>query len=300
MTIKQESRLKMCLSTDDFLVKNENLTKELPEYPATFAQFRNVTSQIKLLDEQQKNVLTGIARNKRDIKNSLISTAAENSGKVFAYAKVSNNKPLMDEVNFSISDLARMTDVSLRSYTEGLYKKADANLEALAKYGITAETQKKFSEALAEYNNSLAKPRVSIAERREGTKELVTLFNSVDSVLAKLDAILGIIRYTEVNFYNGYRTVRKLVNNNAGVIALKATANDISTSKPIKGAIFTFKNNGTIMKKKTANKGSFYIRNLNPGEYEVIVKKEGYKEKAATVNINGGERSELTVELEKA
>ena len=85
---------------------------------------------------------------------------------------------------------------------------------------------------------------------------------------------MGIIRYTEVNFYNGYRTVRKLVNNNAGVIALKATANDISTSKPIKGAIFTFKNNGTIMKKKTANKGSFYIRNLNPGEYEVIVKKE--------------------------
>ena len=123
---------------------------------------------------------------------------------------------------------------------------------------------------------------------------------NVASVLAKFDSILGIIRYTEVNLYNGYRTVRKLVNNNAGVIALKATANDISTSKPIKGAIFTFKNNGTIMKKKTANKGSFYIRNLNPGEYEVIVKKEGYKEKAATVNINGGERSELTVELEKA
>ena len=298
MTNKQESRLKMCISSDEFLVKNDSLVKDLPEYPATYAEFKNAVDKIKLLDEQQRNVLTGIARDKRDIKTSLIGIAAENSGKIFAYARVSNNKPLMDEVNFSMSDLARMTDVSLRSYAEGLYKKVEANLEALAKYGITADTQKKYSEALAAYNNSLGKPRVSIAERREGTKEMASLFNSVDVLIEKLDAIIGIIRYNEVNFYTGYRTVRKLVNNNAGVIALKATANDSKTSKPIKGVSFSFKSNGTTIKKKTAEKGSFHIRNMNPGPYEVVVKKDGYKEKVVTVNISDGERSELVVELE--
>jgi uncharacterized membrane protein len=37
---------------------------------------------------------------------------------------------------------------------------------------------------------------------------------------------------------------------------------------------------------------------MNKGTYDVVVKKEGYKEKIVTVSINEGERSELKVELE--
>jgi len=300
MTINQESRLKMGMSVDEFLVRNEKLTKDLPEFPATFTELRNTLSQIKLIDEQQKNVRTGITKDKRDIKNTLITLAAENSGKIFAFARVSNNKSLMDEVNFSLSELTRMTDVGLRTYAEALYKKAELILELLAKYGITAETQKKYAETLAAYNNSITKPRVSIAEKREATKELTILFHTADSLISKLDAIIGIIRYNEAKFYNGYRTVRKLVNTNSRVIALKAVANDIKTSEPLKGVLFTFKSNGTTITKKTADKGSFHIRNMSAGTYEVVVKKEGYKEKVVTVSINDGERSELKVELEMA
>jgi hypothetical protein len=300
MTIKQEIRLKMYLSVDDFLAKNENLTKALPEFKASLTEFKDAINKIKLIDEQQENIRTGIAKDKRDIKNSLIALAAENSGKVFALAKVSKDKPLMDEVNFSISEVGRMTDVALRTYAEKLFKRIETMLESLAGYGITAETQKQFSETISAYNNSLSKPRVGIAEKREATKELKTLFSTADAILGKIDAILGIIRYNEVKFYEGYKTVRKLVDTNAGVVALKAGASDLSTSEPIKGVIFTFKLNGTVLTKKTAEKGSFYIRNMKPGTYEVAVKKEGYKEKVVTVNINDGERSELSVELEKA
>ena len=62
MNIKQESRIKMNLSTEEFLIKNEALTKDLPEYEATFAEFRNNINQIQLIDEQQQNVRTGIAK----------------------------------------------------------------------------------------------------------------------------------------------------------------------------------------------------------------------------------------------
>ncbi len=290
----------MCLSVDEFLLKNENQIKDLPEFPETITDFRKTIGQIKLIDEQQKNIRTGVTKDKREAKNSLTASAAENSLKVFAFARVANNNPLMDEVNFSISELARMTDVGLRTYSEALYKKVELFLESLDKYGITAETQKKFAEALATYNNSIAKPRVSVAEKSEATKELATLFIAADSLLEKLDAILGIIRYNEVKFYNGYKSVRKLVNVRSGAVALKATANDLLTKKPLRGVYFTFRSNGTIIIKKTADKGSFHIRNMNTGTYEVVVKKQGYKEKFATVSINDGERSELKVELEMA
>ena len=300
MTNKQEIRLKMYLSVDEFLTKNESLTKALPEFPASIAEFKDVISKLSLIDEQQKSVRTGVAKSKRDIKNNLIALTAENSGKVFAFAKVSKDKKLMDEVDFSISEVGRMTDITLKTYSETLYKKIVSMLETLAEYGISADTQKEFSDTIAAYNDSLSKPRVGIAEKRETTKELKLLFAEADKMVGKIDAILGIIRYDEVKFYEGYKTVRKLVNTNAGVVALKAEANDISTSKPIKGVTFTFRSNGTVLSKKTAEKGSFYIRNMDPGTYEVSVNKEGYKEKVVTVNISDGERNVVKVELEKA
>lgn len=300
MTNKQESKFKMSLSTDEFLVKNENLTKDLPEFGATITEFRDTLVKIKTIDGQQENVRTGVAKSKREIKNSLIILAAENSGKVFAFAKVSNNKPLMDEVNFSISDLGRMTDVAFRTYADELNKKMLTLLDSIGKYGITAETQKKYADALAAYEDKLVKPRISIAEKREATKELQTLFISLDSHLSKLDAIIGIIRYTEVKFYNGYRTVRRLVNTNSGEVALKATAKDITSSEPLKGVLFTLTSDGTVLSKKTADKGSFHIKNMKPGTYKVVVKKDRYKGQEMTVEISDGGRNELTVELEKA
>ena len=89
-------------------------------------------------------------------------------------------------------------------------------LETLANYGINAETQKTFVEAIAAYNNSIVKPRVGIAEKREATKELEKLFEASEKILDKLDAIMFVIRFKDVNFYNGYKTVRKLVDIGAG------------------------------------------------------------------------------------
>jgi len=300
MTNKQESKFKMSLSTDEFLVKNENLTKDLPEFGTTINEFRSTLDKIKIIDGQQQNVRTGVAKSKKEIKDALVILTAENSGKVFAFAKMSNNKPLMDEVNFSISDIGRMTDVGFRTYADELNKKMLSLLESLGKYGITADSQKKYAEALAAYEDKLVKPRVSIAEKREATKELQTLFVTLDSQLSKLDAIIGIIRYTEAKFYNGYRTVRKLVNSNAGEVALKATAKDISSNEPLKGVLFTLTSDGTVLTKKTADKGSFHIRNMKPGTYKVVVKKDKYIGKEITVEISVGVRNELIVDLEKA
>lgn len=299
MTTKQESKLKMYYTTGDFLVKNENTTMNLPDYPAVFSEFKDVVSQIKLKEEQQKNIITGITKDKKEIRNTLIGISAENSGKVYAFATIAENKTLMDEVHFSPSELTRMTDISLRSFAESFYKKIDAMLEKIEKYGINQDTQKHFAEAIAAYNNSIAKPRVSIAEKREATKELELLFTKADKLLDKIDAVMNIIRYKDVNFYTGYRTVRKLVNINSGPVALRGFASDIATNEPLKGSVFTFRSNGTIITKRTADKGIFYIRKMKPGQYEVIIKKQGYKEKSLTVSIDDGQKCDVKVSLEK-
>jgi hypothetical protein len=308
MNTKQESKLKMYLAVRDFLAPNDAVTKDLPEFPASFTAFQSNIKQIQLIGEAQKEVKTGLAKDKKELRKTLIMLSADNSRKVFAYAKITNNKALMDEVNFSISDLGRMTEVALKDYAEILYKKAEANIESLTSFGITPESQKILAEAIRVYDISLPKPRIGISQIAQATKELGLLFDATDSILVKMDVITGIIRLTQVNFYNGYKTVRKLVDTNTGNISLKATATDLLSGERVKGVLFIFKADGIKMAlsggngeitKKTADKGSFHLKNMLAGTYKVVVRKPGYKEKEVTVSIADGERSYLNVELEK-
>ncbi|MEI6050615.1 MAG: carboxypeptidase-like regulatory domain-containing protein [Bacteroidota bacterium] len=65
------------------------------------------------------------------------------------------------------------------------------------------------------------------------------------------------------------------------------------------GSKLTGSNGNGEITRKTAKKGSFHIKNMQPGTYRLSVSKPGYKEKEVTVSVANGERSALKVELEK-
>jgi hypothetical protein len=309
MNTKQQSKVKMYSASRDFLEPNASITAPLPEFEPNFILLKNTIRDIQLISETQKDVRTGLAKDKKDVKNKLITLSADNSRKVFAYAKNKGNKTLMDSVDFSISDFQRMTDVDLKDFAENMHKKAEAIITELATYGITPETQKTLGEAIKAHDSWMERPRIGITEKRQATIRLGELFAIADVTLEKIDAIIEIVRLTQANFYVGYKTARKLVDFNSGVIALKATAVDIANGKPLNGAIFTFATYETnlaaneqpvLIRKKTATKGSFHIRNMRPGVYKVAIKRAGYKAKEVTLDIPDGVRSDLKVELEKA
>ncbi|MDO9066546.1 MAG: carboxypeptidase-like regulatory domain-containing protein [Chloroflexota bacterium] len=298
----------MYSATRDFLVPNEAITINLPEFAQNFTVLQSTIREIQLISETQKEVRTGLAKDKKDVRNTLIALSADNSRKVFAFAKIAGNKTLMDSVSYSISDFQRMTDVDLKDYAENMYKKAEAIIGDLATYGITPETQKALGEAIKAHDAWMEKPRMGITEKRQATVRMGELFEIADTTLDKIDAIIEIVRITQSNFYVGYKTARRMVDFNTGVIALKATAVDIANGKPLNGAVFTFASDGTsftgseqpvTIRKKTAAKGSFHIRNMRAGAYKVVIKKTGYKVKEVTIDIPEGERSDLKVELEK-
>ena len=297
MTTKQEHRFNMYLTVRDFLTQNEPITKELPNFAENFTILKETISTIQLFGEQQKSDKTGIAKLKNKIKEDLITMAADNSRKIAALAKFSNNIKLLNEVKFSQSDLGKVTDVALKDYAQIIYDKAAENIEALAHYGITAETQKIFIETINSYNASIAKPRVGITEKRQATKELIKLFDAADNALINIDYAADIVRLTQTSFYNGYKTARKLVETSSGYLSLKAIARETETGEPVRGVTFIFKHNGTRsggtrgngeIVKKTAEKGSFNVKNMPAGTYQVVVNKPGYKEKVVTVSVADG------------
>jgi hypothetical protein len=194
------------------------------------------------------------------------------------------------------------------AYCPSIYDKGEANLEALSQHGITPESQKEFIETINAFNTALEKPRTGKGERKKLTERLAVLFDAADNAVELMDYAAGIVKDEQVDFFNAYKTNRKLVETNSGIVSLKAKATEVVTGIPLKGVIFTFKpENGNLelsagngkLVKKTAEKGSFQIKNMPAGTYKVQVQKPGYKDKEVSVSISDGERSDLAVVLEK-
>ncbi|MCE5348163.1 MAG: carboxypeptidase-like regulatory domain-containing protein [Bacteroidales bacterium] len=301
MTTEQKIRLTMYLSVINCGNLNEAAVNSISKFAISAANLQNTVKEIQLIGEMQGVNKTGLAIDKNKLKKKLIALALKNSNKVAILAKLSNNDTLLNEVRYTETDLNKLPGVTLKEQSQIIYDRVEANIANLAEQGVTAETQKAFLETITAFNNAISSPRTGITEKSKATKKLALLFAAADDAIEIMDMAAASAKDEYPDFYNGYKASRKLIDTNAGNIALKGTATDITNGATLKGVIFTFKGsngNGEIIK-KTAEKGSFHIKNIQSGNYKVAVRKSGYKDKEVTVSIIEGERSELKVEMEK-
>jgi hypothetical protein len=307
MTNLQESRLSMYLAFRDFQAANTAITNPLPNYTTNSTTFINTITQIQAIAEQQKMSKKGIANNKNNLRNALIVLTADNSRKMVAYAKFTNNPTLEKEVQFAESKLKRVADTSVKDYAQIVYDRAQPIVATLAAYGITTATQTAFLAAINNYNASIGKPRAGATEKSQFTKQLATLFKTADAALFNMDTAVEIVRLSQVNFYNGYKTARKIVETGNGKLSVKGLVVEASNGVAIKGAKLAFVLDGKAIKaanaqsivKKTAVKGGFSLKSLPAGIYNVTISKNGYQEQIVSLAVSDGERSELKVQLSK-
>ena len=308
MTTNQKIILNMGLTVRNCVNQNEAVAKAIPRFMEQYGVAINAFTEIQGISELQEMNKTGVAMDKNKLKKKVIVDTARHSRKLSAIAKFMNNDTLLKEVKYNETQLERLAEVTLIQKAQVIHDKVQIHLEKLADQGLTAETQKEFQSSIIALNNVLKTPRAEIAERKKSTERLTVLFQVADNALELMDYAVEGVKDEQIDFYNAYKTARKIVDTNSGNVALKATALDITSHSPLPGVTFIIRhNNGNVssngngaITKKTASKGSFHIRNLASGEYKVVVRKKGYSEKEMIFIIEDGVRNELKVELEKA
>jgi hypothetical protein len=299
MTNYQESKLSMYLATRDFMTANVTILTALPNFAANQTAFQGAITQIQVNSTLQVFDKTGIAANKSAAKKTLIGLAVDTARKVTAYAKLNNNQTLLMEVNYSESGLKKLPDTTLRDAAQGIYDRTQSNLAALATYGITAAMQTALQNAITAYNTEVPKPRLGITERKQATMLLASLFKTADGALDNIDATVEIVRNTQPNFYNGYKTARKIVVTGAGSLAAKCVVTEAATGNPLPVATVKFVlDGGLVLTKKTAAKGGFVVKTLAAGTYAVSASKPGYKDKELSLYLSEGEMKELVFKME--
>jgi len=311
----QKSKLNMGMATRDYLLPNTTITTTLPNFTANYTSFTNTITQIQAIAELQDFEKTGISDSKGQQKATLCSLSADYSRKLVAFATFTNNPVLLKEIKISESELKRLADTDLKTKAQELYDRAQTNVSALSTYGITAATQTTLQTAITAFNASIPKPRLGIDEKKQATQQLTVLFKTFDTVLTNIDLAIDIVKLTQVNFYNGYKTARKIIVTGSSSLSVKGLVTDAETGEPVKGVTVSFalddgtqmmakagkaSSPTTVLTKKTAEKGGLQVKSLPSGTYIVTIKKVGFADQVVTISVNDGEMTVLNVSISKS
>jgi len=311
MKSRQESKLSMYLAVKDYLTTNSAVVNSLPNYSGYSAAFWCAIGQIQSYGEEQMFDKTGLRASKDQLKLTLGMLTMDASRKLQAYARYANNQLLLSETKYTESDLKNATDHELRDMAQGVYDRAQGNLNALEAYGITAATQSALLSTIQGYVQAIPKPRIGKTETKQSTQQLAKAFADADSALASIDVTVEMVKLLQPNFYNGYKSVRKLIATGRSKLAVKGLVTDQASGQPLKKALLSFSPDGNglmaksatsvgpVLVKKTADKGGFIVKSLPAGSYSVACHKSGYAGQTATLTVADGELSQLKLQLSK-
>lgn len=212
MNAKQEAKLSMYDAVIAHCNANSSVIAAIPAFTTAFGLFKTKVDAIKAAMQAEATIITGVSIDKAQLKQTLIRKALAIAAAVYAYATVTNNFKLKEQVNYCYSDLNRSRDEMLTPATLIIYNAANANSAALADYGITAATLNLFDTAINNYREKLAAPRNAVSLRSAYGTSIVTTFRQADKILKdQVDKIAVQFLTTNQHFYNAYKNNRIII-----------------------------------------------------------------------------------------
>ncbi len=311
MTGHQEGTLKMSLASDMFCTANAAITASLPQFTNHLAVVKTTNARIRALGVVQETDKKGDTTAKKEARAMLIAKAMDVGRRVAAFATNENDSALLALVNYSETDLKRISDQRLVSCSQVIHDSAVKVIGEMDGYNLTPAMLAELLSLITNFNSMIPIVRVDTVDSAEATQELTILFKTLTATWDKLDALVEMVRISDPNFYNEYKNVRRVIVAGTGSLALKIRTTNAETGAPeanvtltltpadgqLRGATASSKSD--IVKRTAAGGGSNY-KGLADGTYTVTARKPGLKDATLTVNVVNGELSVLEIVMEKA
>ena len=161
MTDHQENKLSMYRATEQFMDDNSTLWNGIPAIVTTKTAFSAKIAALIAASQQQEVIITGISTDKSVLKNNLVNLVYPIASALTAFASQNNNNELLEQVNYSRKDLLRTKDDIMGQRCQNIHDLANANLAALAGFGITAPVLATLQTAINDYVSKVPAARTA-------------------------------------------------------------------------------------------------------------------------------------------
>jgi len=298
MTSNNEAKLNMYNAVAAFLQTNNAAFAAVPALAAAITTFNTRLQELKDAATEEAQIITGITKNKGNLKKTLCETAATNAAILFAYATAENNEELKAKARISYSDFSKLRDEDLTLYSQNISTALTASQAALAGYGITAAVVTEFNTLIAQYNSAVPSPRNAASLRKTYSLQLKELFKTVDTILKlQIDKLMLQFKKSNTNLYNDYKENRTIVN--APVSKTKLSGTITSTVDNTALANVTVQVLNTSYGESSNSVGKYNVIIPVPGAYSITFSKTGYQPKTINgINMQLGQTTTLNTALD--
>jgi hypothetical protein len=299
MNGKQSSMYSMQRRTSDLLKKNESLTSRLPTFTVLRSSFDANIKQIGTLGQQQEADISGLRKQKEDLRMALTQKDLDISRRVVAFAKITKDPVLAKKAYYTETNLMKSSDNEFISACLVIYAAAENNLAVLSDYGVTEEILSSLKATIDEFKSVVDTPKEGYTEKKQATDQLAKLFADQATLLDNMDVLIEMLKDTQPAFYAEYQDTRK-VTYHTGSITVKGMATEAATGEPLSGVTMSFALDGEVkMEKVTAAAGGFTIKSMEEGTYTVTASRLGYVTQTLTVNVLDDEMNTVEVAMVK-
>ena len=217
MNAHQENKLSMYLTVQTVCGHNQTTWQTLPAFAAAYADFGTYIASLQTLAQNQTVDSTGLSADKTQFRRAMAVAAVEIAGATNAYARKAGNHDLIAKTNVSLSTFMGGRDTLAAANARNIHDTANANLAALADYGVTAAKLTSLQDKIDAYADSISRPREAVASGSTVTRQMADAFKAADAVLkGRMDTLISQFEAANPTFVKDYRNARIIVDNTGG------------------------------------------------------------------------------------
>lgn len=298
MNKQQDNQLKMFLLLKTFFQGTTPIYSTNPLLVQAVATLTdNINEIFELEAKASPNYYT---ETKADSKTELVALLLNYHARLMAWFidHPDQNAPM--ETRLSPSTIKYASDARLLLIAAKMVDYVQANLPALASFGLNAATQTAVQEAIANFETLSDMPQRERANRRQNIQTVAdAILKTRKLVREKISIYMRTYAATEPSFYSRYTISAKLGKPGTQTMALRVNV-QTANGQPLSGCPIIIRHSGTEKPVKTVTKtsGQVNIQNLPDGPGTVTVTLPDGNEQMQEVEIKPSERVDVVFVME--
>lgn len=302
MTDEQSNQLDMLLVLQDFYTANQITIDTIPVLALNFPK---VTARIAAINSNvagQSANIKGVAQNKTNLRANLNGLTFNILTIARAWAVADNNSVLAEEFYVTESGLEKIKDDTIAAYCTHRYDLVNANIAAMADYGLTPVLMTTWQDAITDYAANVASPREAINTRSTYTENLKTIFDDTLKLLKEnIDPVMLIFKTSDPKLYKQYTKARIVIDRKGPggggtdkptEAKLSGQITDPNTLTPIFEVAVTLTPadpEAASVVKLTDMDGRYFFDNIPPGDFSLLAEKVGYTSVSNSGTLEAGQ-----------
>lgn len=187
----------------------------IPKFASAIDKLESITIEIDEIRVQQEKDLTGVTTDKLFTMGNLIDYLVDIAGAIYAYALDKNDNSLMAKVNFTASEVEKMSQSEIITAAKIVNEEAGKVAASdMTDHGISADELKEFGELNDYFQVIKSSTREAIIDRSGSTEKLRKLFIEARKLVkGTLDRLAMQYKRKDPDFYLKYRAARIIIYN---------------------------------------------------------------------------------------